>query len=306
VSDIVVIGSINMDLVVNTHEIPKVGETVLGKELLQIPGGKGANQAAAISRLERAVTFLGKVGTDSFGEELLNNLRNKGVNISRVEKQGDNSGIAVINVDNEGRNNIVVIPGANFNVDKEYLHRNMDIIKNTKMVVCQLEIPIPVVKEALILAKQFNKTTILNPAPANELDDEIISMVDILVPNEHELERLSSIIITDNQSLIEAGNAMLNKGVKRIIVTLGKKGALYMDDSIQKFYRAYDVKVVDTTAAGDSFIGGFVSSYIADSDVDLAIEMGQATAALSIQRFGAQSSLPSLDEVEQFKTNLKS
>lgn len=300
VSDVVVIGSINMDLVVNAEEIPKIGETVIGKELLQIPGGKGANQAAAISKLKNDVSFLGKVGCDSFGDELLDNLKNQGVDIESIERQGDNSGIALINVDKDGNNNIVIIPGANFLVDSDYLNRNLDIIKKSKIVVFQLEIPIETVKQGLRLAKKYGKTTLLNPAPAHDLDEEIIELVDILVPNEHELERLSKVKISDDESLIQASKILLDQGIKKIIVTLGRKGVLYIDDSSHKFYDAYRVKPVDTTAAGDSFIGGFIASYLNHKNMDKAIDIGQATAALAIQKMGAQSSLPTLTEVEDF------
>lgn len=300
-SIITVVGSMNMDLVVKTDEIPKIGETVLGNEFLQIPGGKGANQGVAIAKLNNPVNFLGMIGKDSFGEILLKSMESSGISIKHIEKTDDATGIAIINVDKTGNNNIVVIPGANARVDNEYLNRHYTAFEEAEIVVFQLEIPIETVKEGLRISKKIGKITILNPAPAQELDDVIISNTDILIPNEHELERISKIKVNDNASMLEAAKVLLNKGIKQIIVTLGSKGVLYIDKEGHQFFKSYKVNVVDTTAAGDSFIGGFTSSYVEDRNIEKAIEMGQKTAALSIQKVGAQSSLPTKEEVENFK-----
>lgn len=253
-----------------------------------------------MAKLNGDVTFLGKVGRDSFGSSLLKSMNEAGVNTVGVEEISESTGIAVINVDKNGNNNIVVIPGANWKVDYNYLHRHISAFEKSDIVVFQLEIPLETVKEGLKIAKKLGKTTILNPAPARDLDDETISYIDILVPNEHELERMTGIEVTDEESMLKAANILLNKGVKKIIVTLGSKGALYIDEETHKFYDAYKVKVVDTTAAGDSFIGGFTSYFVKDGNIEEAIDMGQKTAALSIQKFGAQSSLPTKAEVENF------
>ena len=299
---IAVVGSINMDLVVNTDEIPKIGETLIGNELLQIPGGKGANQGITIAKLKKEMTFLGKVGNDSFGETLLESMGSAGANIDHIEKIDGPSGIAVINVDKEGQNNITVIPGANNEVDTEYILKNKAVFEKAELVLFQLEIPIETVKFSLKLAKEFGKITVLNPAPAQELDDEMIGNIDILIPNEYELERISKVKVTDKDSILKAANVLLGKGVKKLIVTLGSQGVLYIDQQGHEFYKAYKVKVVDTTGAGDSFIGGFVASYVEDGNIGQAIEMGQKVAALCIQKIGAQSSLPTLEEVENFKS----
>lgn len=298
-ANITVVGSMNMDLVVKLDEIPKIGETLLGKELLQIPGGKGANQGVAISKLGGNVNFLGKLGNDNFGDELLESMEKAGVNIEYIEREDTSTGIAVINVDKHGNNNIVPILGANYRVDKDYLNRNLQAFKDSDMVVFQLEIPLDSVREGLKIAKELDKTTILNPAPAMDLDDEIIKNVDILIPNEHELERLSKVEITDRESILKAARQLLDKGIKKIIVTLGSKGALYVSSDEYEFFQAYKVDAIDTTAAGDSFIGGFVASYVDDKDIRKAIDLGQRAAALTIQKIGAQSSLPTLDEVEK-------
>lgn len=298
-SDVLVVGSINMDLVVKVDEIPKVGETLHGEELVQIPGGKGANQAVAISKLGNQVVFLGKVGDDAYGQELIRSMNKSGVDTSLIEGCDSNTGMALINVDKAGNNNIVVIPGANFKVDKEYLHRNIDAFNKARIVLLQLEIPVETVKESLRIAKDLGKISILNPAPAIHLDDEIIKNVDILIPNEHELERISKVEISDDNSLLEATSILLAKGIKEIIVTLGQKGVLYVNKEGHTFYQACLVDAVDTTAAGDSFIGGFIAAYLRGLDMGKAIDIGQTAASITVQRLGAQSSLPSLEEVEK-------
>ena len=298
---IVVVGSMNMDLVVKTDEIPRVGETILGKELLQIPGGKGANQAVSIAKLEKEITFLGKVGNDKFGEELLTSMSKAGVKIEHIEKGDTSTGIAIINVDKDGNNNIVVIPGANGLVDKSYLQRHIKVFEDAEIVVFQLEIPLETVREGLKISKDLGKITLLNPAPAMELDDEMIKNIDILIPNEHELERISKVKVVDDESIMQASKVLLEKGINKIIVTLGSKGVYFIDQDSSEFFKAYKTNVVDTTAAGDSFIGGFTASYIEDKDIRRAIGKGQKTAALSIQKVGAQSSLPTKKEVEEFR-----
>lgn len=299
-SDIVVIGSINMDLVVKTDDIPKIGETVLGHELVQVPGGKGANQSVAISKLGNKITFIGKVGEDMFGNILVDSLKDASVDTSRIEKENCNSGIAIINVDKEGNNNIVVIPGSNSKVDNDFLHKNIDVVENSKIVLFQFEIPLETVKNGLKVARKLGKITVLNPAPAYDLDDEIIENIDILIPNEYELEKISKVNIISNSSLLEAANVIIKKGVKELIVTLGSKGVLYVNKNEYKFYEPFKVKAIDTTAAGDSFIGGFLSSYVKDKDMDKSIELGQKAAALAIQKIGAQSSIPTMDEIKNF------
>ncbi len=299
--NILVVGSINMDLVVKTDEIPGVGETLIGNELLQIPGGKGANQGVAIAKLNNRIKFLGKLGEDSFGDVLLESMEAAGVDVSSIERETDvSTGIAVINVDKKGNNNITVISGANNKVDIDYLNRNRAAFKWADAVVFQFEVPMETVKEGLKISKEEGCLTIVNPAPASDIDDAMIENIDILIPNEHELSRIAKIEVTDEESVIKAGNILLNKGIKHIIVTLGSKGVMYIDNEGQKMYEAYKVEVVDTTGAGDSFIGGFVSNFVVTKDIDKAIEIGQKTAALAIQKVGAQSSLPTKADVEKF------
>ncbi len=300
VNKILVIGSMNMDLVVNTNEIPSIGETVLGNSMIQVPGGKGANQAVAMSKLEADVTFLGKVGSDAYGSSLLESMSMSGVNIDHIERNNNNTGIAVINVDKNADNNIIVIAGANWDVDKKYLEKHRNLFEENDLVVFQLEIPLTTVKEGLKISKEYGKTTILNPAPAFDLDDETISYIDILIPNEHELERLSKIKISDEDSRISAAKVLINKGVNIIIITLGSEGVLYIDQQQTIHFPAFAVDVVDTTAAGDSFIAGFATEYLKTNNIKKSVERGQSTASLTIQKMGAQSSLPTKLDVDKF------
>lgn len=300
-TDIVVIGSINMDIVVKTNEIPKIGETIIGRESIENPGGKGANQAVALAKLGANVSFLGKIGDDSYGERLLLSMKESGVNINYIKSVEGSSGLAFISVDDSGNNSIIVIPGANFKVDKEFLYDHIDIINESKIVLLQHEIPIDTVKEAVLLSKKLGKTTVLNPAPAHDLDEEILKCIDIIIPNEHELARISNKEIKDINTIVDASRALIKKGVPKVITTLGHKGAIYVDKTTVQEFKPFSTNVVDTTAAGDSFIGGFLSRYIVTNDVFESIEFGQKAAAFTIQRFGAQISLPTLEEINRCK-----
>ncbi|WP_047394201.1 ribokinase [Cetobacterium sp. ZOR0034] len=298
---IVVVGSINMDLVTICERAPRGGETLLGKKFMQIPGGKGANQAVAIGKMNSSVTMLGKIGKEGMGDILLNSMKKDGVDVSNIEYCDEATGIAKIIVEENGQNRIIVVPGANYSVDNDYIDRHIETIKNCDIVVAQLEIPVETVKYSLKLAKELGKTTILNPAPARELDSEIISNSDYIIPNETELEILSGIPVTDEESVVKAAHILLNKGVKGLIVTLGSKGCMFISKEIKKSFPAYKVKAIDTTAAGDSFIGGFVNGLAAGLTFEEAIDRGTRVAAISVTRIGAQTSIPTLEEVLNFK-----
>lgn len=297
---IVVLGSINMDLVTRCDRAPKGGETLLGEDFSQIPGGKGANQAVTIGKLKKNVTMLGKVGNDSFGKDLLTSMKGNGVNIEYVKYGNKTTGIAKIIVEKNGQNRILVISGANSEVDKKYVDEHLDIIKNSDILVVQLEIPLETVAYALQKAKEFGKTTLLNPAPAMELNEDIIKYSDYLIPNESELELITKMPINTDEQIILAGKSLIKKGVKTVIVTLGKRGCLLLTNDIVKFYNAYSVEAVDTTAAGDSFIGGLVT-LLENGNIDNSIEFATKVSALAVTKRGAQTSLPTLEEVENFR-----
>jgi ribokinase len=297
---ILVLGSINMDLVVVTNEIPKTGETVIGNSFNQYPGGKGSNQAVCAARLNAPVSFCGKVGKDVFGDTMLKQMEASGVDISSIERGELPTGIALISVDTNGQNSIIVVPGANSEVDLSYMKRHLEKILQCDIVLAQQETPIAVTQFAFELAKRKGKITLLNPAPAMELSDEIIAFTDILVPNEHELARITGRATDTDKGIKDAAVMLLDKGVKAILVTMGAKGVWFFEKSYEHTFPAKSVKAVDTTAAGDSFLGGFVASYSKERDIEKAIEYGQLVASYTVQRAGAQSSMPTKVELEAY------
>ncbi len=298
---ITVIGSLNMDLVTYTGRMPVTGETIMGKSFRQIPGGKGANQAAAIAKLGAKVAMVGCVGRDGMGKTLMTSLQKDGVDVSNVkEVDGVATGIAAITVDAAANNCIIVVPGANHCLSPEDLTAAQAVIAGSEVVVAQLEVPMDTVKAGLKIAKELNKLTILNPAPAVPLPDEFLALVDILVPNDTELELLSGIKVTNEEELQKAAHLLLDKGIKELIVTLGSKGCLHINGSGAKFYPAYKVYAVDTTAAGDSFIGGISTAINEGKTLEEAILFATAVGALTVTKEGAQSSLPYREEVEAF------
>ncbi len=292
-----------MDLVVNVDTMPKPGQTLLGGNFKEVPGGKGANQAVAMAKLKGNVSMIGKVGNDSFGKVLIEALNDSNVNTDYIDTADCSTGVAFITVDKNAQNAIVVAPGANFELTKDDIDENIDCIKNSDIVVIQLETPLETVKYALKVSKDLNKYTILNPAPAVKLDDEIIKNVDLLTPNETELEILSEIKIENEEDIKKAADKMIEKGVKELIVTLGSKGSLYINEEKSFFKPAYKVKAVDTTAAGDSFTGALAVALSNAKTMEEAMEFATKVGALSVMKEGAQSSLPTLEDVENFGGN---
>lgn len=301
---VVVVGSINMDLVTRCKRAPKGGETLFGEEFSQVPGGKGANQAVAIGKLGTNVIMLGKIGKDSFGKDMLASMEKNGVNIQHIEEGEKATGIAKIIVEESGQNRILVVAGANSEVDKEYVDRHLAAIKESDIVVTQLEIPIETVEYTLKKAKEFGKITILNPAPARELSDEIIKNSDFIIPNESELALITGMAVETEEEIKKAGKKLLDMGVKNLIITLGSKGSLHLNRDKCEFHSAYKVKAIDTTAAGDSFIGGVVRELNGDS-ISEAIEFGTKVSAIAVTKKGAQTSIPTIEEVIKFKGGKK-
>ncbi|WP_434797098.1 ribokinase [Terrisporobacter vanillatitrophus] len=298
--NICVIGSLNMDLVVNVDTMPKPGQTLLGGNFKEVPGGKGANQAVAMARLEGNVSMIGKIGNDGFGKTLREALNNDNVNTNHVHIANCYTGVAFITVDKNAQNAIVVAPGANFQLTKDDIDKSIDCIKSSDIVVIQLETPLETVKYVLQIAKDLNKYTILNPAPAVKLDDEIIKNVDLLTPNETELEIISETKIENEDDINKAASKVIEKGVKELIITLGSKGSLYINEERSFFKPAYKVEAVDTTAAGDSFTGALAVALSNNKTMEEAMDFASKVGALSVMKEGAQSSLPTLKDVENF------
>ena len=298
---ICVIGSLNMDLVVNVDEMPKKGQTLIGSQFKEVPGGKGANQAVAMARLNGNVSMIGKVGNDGFGQTLVNALKKDNVNTDYIKVEEGPSGVALITVDKNAENSIVVAPGANFRVLKEDIDKSIDAIKESDIVVVQLETLLDTIKYVLQESKKLGKYTILNPAPAVKLDDDIIKNVDLLTPNETELEILSGLKIENEDDIIKAAEIMIQKGVKQLIVTLGSKGSLYIDKDNIKFKKSYKVDALDTTAAGDSYTGALAVAFSQDKDIEEAMDFASRVGALCVMKEGAQTSLPTIQDVLNFR-----
>ncbi|RDY27206.1 ribokinase [Romboutsia weinsteinii] len=299
--NICVIGSLNMDLVVKVDTRPKGGQTLIGSDFKEVPGGKGANQAVAMARLGGSVNMIGKVGNDGFGQALINALKSDNVNTKYVHTEEGPTGVAMITVDKNAENSIVVAPGANFKVHEIDIDNNIEAVKESDIIVLQLETPINTINYALKKSKELGKYTILNPAPAVKLDDEIISNVDLLTPNESELEILSGVEIKCEEDIQKAAKVMIEKGVKELIVTLGSKGSLYINKERTIFKDSYKVDAVDTTAAGDSYTGALSVAFANDKNIEEAMDFASKVGALSVMKEGAQSSLPTLEDVENFR-----
>jgi ribokinase len=293
--DILVIGSLNADLVVRAPRFPKPGETISGEDLQIIPGGKGANQAVAAARQNANVIMAGKVGKDSFGPFLLDSLKSNKVDITNVQVDKSATGTATIIVDSHAQNSIVLSPGANGKVTSA----DVDALNvDATILILQLEIPLETVIHAAKWGKSKGMKVLLNPAPARELPEALIANVDYLLPNETELSLLSGIAVKDIETAEQAAKILLQRGAGHVVVTLGAKGALSVskDKTIQA--DAYQVKAVDTTAAGDAFIGGFASALLRGVELSEALKYGNASGALAVTKFGAQPSLPTREEVE--------
>ena len=297
-AEIIVVGSLNADLVVKSPRFPQPGETISGEDLQIIPGGKGANQAVAAARQGVKTAMLGRVGSDSFAPFLVDNLNANQVDTSHVTVDSSATGTAIIVVDANGQNSIVLSPGANGNVSPADV--DSASLSSSKLLLLQLEIPTPTVLHAAQQARANGLTVILNPAPAKSLPAELISTVDILIPNESELSLLTGLPVNDFTSAEKAAKEILKQGVKTVIVTLGSKGALLVTDTQVKQVDTYKVNVVDTTAAGDAFIGGFASAMLSGKALEDSVRYGCACGALATTKFGAQPSLPTKAEVEKF------
>lgn len=298
-ANILVVGSINMDLVVRVPHAPAPGETVLGGDFETFPGGKGANQAVASSRMGGDVTMVGRVGKDDFGDTLIQELvENKIKTTFVVKDSAAATGIAMIAVAENGENLIVVASGANMQVTVADVQKACDLLKNIDLLLVQLECPLKAVTTAIELAHSRHIPVVLNPAPAQPLSEALLAKVDVLTPNEKELMMLSG------QDDLERGIQKLRSwGVKNLVVTLGANGARVINETTDQHVAAHRVDAVDTTAAGDAFNGALAVALAEGKSLLEAVRYGVAAGALAATRKGAQPSLPSRDEVEQFMSD---
>ena len=298
---ITVVGSLNMDLVVRTPHIPQAGETLSGSEFHIIPGGKGANQAVAAARSGASTQMVGCVGHDAFGQELLDALTIARVDVSGVESLPNvSSGTATILVEDNGQNRIIIVAGANGRVSPEFIQSQWAAIQASNMILLQQEIPLDTINFVLHKAHENHITTLLNPAPAYKLVAGMLQLVDILILNDLEASALTGIAVSTPPSALEAASHLLQMGAGSVIVTLGEQGAVYKDAATTLVEPAFEVESVDTTAAGDSFIGAYAACLLSTHDSARALCFASAAAAISVTRLGAQSSIPRKEEVERF------
>jgi len=293
---IVVIGSSNVDTVIRVPHIPAAGETLLAKTLKLCFGGKGANQATAAAKLGGDVTFIACVGDDSFGYTMLNNLSDAGVATETVTQlENTLSGAAYIYVSDSGENNIVVSASANSHLTRDVVKKHRKVIENASYCIISLEIPTDTLYYVAELCSKSDVKLIINPAPATTLDFEKLKNTWMIIPNEVEL----NLLIAGNDSINEKARKLLDKGFEHVLITLGSLGCLLVSSEGVNRYPAHTVeKVVDTTAAGDSFIGALAFSLSKEHSIEQAIDFAAKAAAITVSRAGAQPSLPTLKEVE--------
>lgn len=295
---IVVIGSTNMDMVVKTDHIPVPGETVLGGAFLMNPGGKGANQAVSIARLGGDVTFITKVGNDIFGKQSMQQFEDEGIDTSGILCDSKTpSGVALITVDQAGENSIVVASGANAHLSTADVDKHLSKIKDPQIVLMQLEIPMETVRHAAQFASRKNIKVIINPAPYNAEIRELFEMIHIITPNSTEAYMLSGVKVVDNKSARKAAENIQRQGVKNVVITLGKQGAVLLTENDFHIIPAVNCKAVDTTAAGDVFNGALTLAIAEGKDLLAAVEFACKAAAISVTRMGAQSSIPNRNEL---------
>lgn len=299
---ILVIGSLNIDMVVNVDHTPVAGETILSDKMEMIPGGKGANQACAAGRLGAASTILGAIGDDLYGEMQKDSLKESGVDVSRlIKREGGSTGVALITVNGDGDNSIVVVSGANATVSREDIDENLDLIRDSDIILLQLEIPLDTVLYAAKKAKELGKTVILDPAPAPKVfPEELYRYVDVVKPNETELSILTGVADTE-EHLEEAIARLTECGVGNVIVTLGSKGVyVHTKEGETRYIPAREVKAVDTTAAGDSFTAALAMMLAEGKTLVEAAEFANLVASIVVTRRGAQSSIPNIHEVDSY------
>ncbi|HHB5716739.1 TPA: ribokinase [Staphylococcus aureus] len=299
---VVILGSTNVDQFLTVERYAQPGETLHVEEAQKaFGGGKGANQAIATARMQADTTFITKIGTDGVADFILEDFKVAHIDTSYIIKTAEaKTGQAFITVNAEGQNTIYVYGGANMTMTPEDVINAKDAIINADFVVAQLEVPSPAIISAFEIAKAHGVTTVLNPAPAKALPNELLSLIDIIVPNETEAELLSGIKVTNEQSMKDNANYFLSIGIKTVLITLGKQGTYFATKNQSQHIEAYKVNAIDTTAAGDTFIGAFVSRLNKSQDnLADAIDFGNKASSLTVQKHGAQASIPLLEEVNQ-------
>lgn len=296
-SKVTIVGSLNIDLVVETSNIPLPGETVLGERFIALPGGKGNNQAVACARLGAEVSLIGCVGDDIYGELILNNLNREKIKTNNINTlTGISTGVASITVA-EGENHITVVQGANKHLTPRMIEEKEKVIKESDIILLQLEIPLETVIKTIKIAEANKVPVVLNPAPAMRLPKEILEKVKVLTPNEHEVFKIFGL---DNANGIEV-YSLMKSFPEKLIMTKGKEGAYYVNQKKETMHvQSHVVKAVDTTGAGDSFNAGLVVKLGQGESIQEAVKYGVAVGALSVTKFGAQAAMPTAEQVRLF------
>jgi ribokinase len=298
---IVVVGSSNTDMVIKAGCLPAPGETVLGGTFMMNAGGKGANQAVAAARLGGNVVFIAKTGEDIFGKQAINLFKQEGIDTGYIIPDAENpSGVALITVDANGENCIVVASGANAALKPADLQKAKHIIENAALILIQLEIPIETVGYVVDLAAEKGVKVVLNPAPASLLSDELLRKIAIITPNETEAGLLSGIKVINRESAEAAARLLAAKGIETVIITMGAEGALLLHDGVCHFFEAPVCNAIDTTAAGDVFNGALAVALFNGKSILEAVPFAIRAASISVGRMGAQSSAPYLHELNAF------
>lgn len=302
INKICVLGSINIDLVIRVKDMPKEGETILSKGFEKISGGKGANQAVAAVRSGNQVSMIGRIGKDSDGRYLKNLLMKESINTNFIiEDDKESTGMAMITVNDNGNNSIVVISGANMGINDDDIDNARELIEEADIIISQFETTESATIKAFKLAKELGKITILNPAPAKKINPELLKYVDIIVPNETEAELLTGVKVENIDDAKKAAKIFSESGIRFIIITLGSRGAVVIEGEKAEIVDAFKVNAVDTTAAGDSFIGGLSSKLKIDElnfeNIIEAVRFGNKVSSITVQRKGAQPSIATLKEV---------
>lgn len=300
-NSIVVIGSSNTDMIVQTPHIPRPGETILGGTFNTAAGGKGANQAVSCARAGGIVTFVARVGKDMFGDQALKGFQADGIDTKYVVTDPEApSGVALIIVDDQGENSIAVASGANGNLSVKDVETAKNVIEKADIVLMQLEVPLATVEAAAKLASSKQVKVILNPAPAQPLSDVLLKQLSLLTPNETEAQMLTGIEVNNENTANQAAQVLVDKGVDSVIITLGAAGAYVFADDFKGMVAGFKVDPVDTTAAGDTFNGTLAVALAEGTPLAEAVRFANAAAALSVTKLGAQPSAPDRQAIEEF------
>ncbi|MEL7034191.1 MAG: ribokinase [Cyanobacteria bacterium J06592_8] len=299
---VIVFGSINMDLVAKTPRLPSPGETLKGNQFFTAPGGKGANQAVAAARLGALTYLVGRVGEDGFGQELLAHLQETGVQTQGIKVDSrTSSGVAIIAVDQNSENTIIIVPGANGCVESSDVNRLKNLLSDATVLLLQLEVPLPAILSTAKIAQEVGVKVILDPAPApTELPDELYALIDIITPNETETKQLTGFDLSLEENWIKAADFFRHRGVKTVILKLGARGVFCMDSSGSFQAEAFPVQAIDTVAAGDAFNGAMAAAFEEGLSLKEAIVWGTTAGALATTKLGAQPSLPDRETFDAF------